>query len=162
MSIGYIFSDDEDIVKMVGSIMPIFCGFIFFDGSQGVASGVLRGSGKQKIGAIANLSGYWLFAIPLAWALAFPADLGTHIYCHSLSITMMDMLTSGLIGVLGQWIAISSASMIICTIFLVVIYKTDWPLIARLAHERELKHKADKERGRTHSFCHRFLDWLQN
>lgn len=47
-----------------------------FDGTQGVCSGVLRGAGKQKIGAVANLAGYWAFALPAAWALAFPADLG--------------------------------------------------------------------------------------
>jgi hypothetical protein len=30
---------------------------------------------------------------------------------------------------------------IIATIFMSVIYRMDWPLVARLARERELKHK---------------------
>lgn len=43
---------------------------------QGVTSGIFRGAGKQRIGAIFNLVGYYVFGLPIAVSLMFVAKLG--------------------------------------------------------------------------------------
>lgn len=43
---------------------------------QGVTSGILRGAGKPKIGAITNLVGYYVIGLPTAVSLMFAAKLG--------------------------------------------------------------------------------------
>src|SRR4051812_40850695 len=53
---------------------------------QGIARGVLRGCGRQTIGAVTNLSGYWLLALPLGSLLAFKAKLGIEgMFCGLMS-----------------------------------------------------------------------------
>lgn len=46
------------------------------DGQAAVLSGVLRGAGRQGIGAATSWCSYWLIGLPLAWLLAFKAGLG--------------------------------------------------------------------------------------
>lgn len=43
---------------------------------QGVTSGIMRGAGKQRIGAICNLVGYYAIGLPIAVSLMFAAKLG--------------------------------------------------------------------------------------
>jgi hypothetical protein len=43
---------------------------------QGTCGGVLRGTGKQKIGAILNAIGYYVFGFPIGVSLMFAAKLG--------------------------------------------------------------------------------------
>lgn len=45
------------------------------DALFGVTTGVLRGCGLQKIGAIVNLIAFYLIGVPLGALLAFAADL---------------------------------------------------------------------------------------
>ena len=42
------------------------------------AAGVIRGAARQKLGVAVNLGAYWVFGIPLAVYLAFPAGWGVH------------------------------------------------------------------------------------
>ena len=71
-----IFTRDEVVEDMVASCLGVMWVFVFFDGLQGVASGVLRGCGKQSIGAIINVIAFYLIGIPLAYLLAFKMDIG--------------------------------------------------------------------------------------
>lgn len=41
-------------------------------------AGVIRGAARQKLGVAVNLGAYWVFGIPLAVWLAFPAGWGVH------------------------------------------------------------------------------------
>lgn len=43
---------------------------------QGVAGGVLRGAGKQLIGALCNLVGYYFIGFPIGVSLMFAANMG--------------------------------------------------------------------------------------
>jgi MATE family multidrug resistance protein len=42
---GYLFSDDVDVVKLVGQVMPLVASFQVADGLAGSCGGVLRGQG---------------------------------------------------------------------------------------------------------------------
>jgi len=73
--IGYIFTNETEVIDLVAQMMPIVATFNFFDGVQGVASGVIRGMGRQAYGAAINLISYWCLMLPAAIVFAFPLGL---------------------------------------------------------------------------------------
>ncbi|XP_029469236.1 multidrug and toxin extrusion protein 2-like isoform X2 [Rhinatrema bivittatum] len=73
---AYIFTSDEEIVALVGQLMLIFAPFHLFDATACVAGGVLRGTGKQKIGAIINAFGFYIVGFPIGISLMFVAKHG--------------------------------------------------------------------------------------
>lgn len=46
------------------------------EGANTVLAGVMRGCGRQQLGAAVSLVTYWAFGMPLAYVLAFKLDLG--------------------------------------------------------------------------------------
>ncbi|KAI0087217.1 MATE efflux family protein [Irpex rosettiformis] len=68
---GKIFSDDTDVVKLVSKVMPLVASFQVADGLAGSCGGVLRGQGRQHLGALFNLVAYYVLALPLGITLAF-------------------------------------------------------------------------------------------
>lgn len=75
-SIGRLYSADEVVLGLVASTMPVAAAFQVFDGAQVVASGVLRGMGRTRPTAVANLIGYYLLGLPLGWWLTFELGYG--------------------------------------------------------------------------------------
>ena len=89
---GYLFSDDEAVVKLVSKVMPLVASFQVADGLAGSCGGVLRGqgklsshgfssgtrtpSGRQHLGAVFNLVAYYVLALPMGVSLAFKTSLG--------------------------------------------------------------------------------------
>ncbi|KAK5866530.1 hypothetical protein PBY51_020716 [Eleginops maclovinus] len=74
--LGYIFTTDEEILQRVADIMIIFSFMHLADAVAGVAGGVLRGAGKQMIGALCNLVGYYFIGFPIGASLMFAANMG--------------------------------------------------------------------------------------
>lgn len=116
--VAYIFTSNEEIISQVAFVM--FCGALFqvFDGAFTCASGILRGLGKQYVGALLNLIGFYLIGLPLQWFLAF--YLQWQLY--------------------GIWSALSIAlavAAVLCASF--VFCFTNWELQARKAQERVKK-----------------------
>ncbi|PCH39961.1 MATE efflux protein [Wolfiporia cocos MD-104 SS10] len=68
---GYLFSDDEAVVRLVSKVMPFVASFQIADGLAGASGGVLRGQGRQHLGAMFNLVAYYVIALPLGITLAF-------------------------------------------------------------------------------------------
>ncbi|KAL0954080.1 hypothetical protein HGRIS_005227 [Hohenbuehelia grisea] len=68
---GYIFSDDTDVVGLVSRVMPLVASFQVADGLAGSCGGVLRGQGRQHLGAFFNIIAYYVLALPLGITLAF-------------------------------------------------------------------------------------------
>ncbi|CAN1797694.1 Protein DETOXIFICATION 14 [Linum perenne] len=73
--LGYVFSNDKEIVEYVADMAPFMCLSATMDTLQSVLSGVVRGSGKQNLGAFVNLGAYYVVGTPLAAILAFVAHL---------------------------------------------------------------------------------------
>ncbi|XP_073900862.1 multidrug and toxin extrusion protein 2 [Castor canadensis] len=112
--VAYIFTSDKDIISLVSQVMPIFAPFHLFDALAGTCGGVLRGTGKQKIGAILNAIGYYVFGFPIGVSLMFAAKL----------------------GIIGLW-----SGLIVCVFFqalfyLVYILRTNWNRVAKQAQVR--------------------------
>ncbi|NXN03795.1 S47A1 protein, partial [Sylvia borin] len=112
--LGYVFTTDKEIIDLVAWVMPIYVVFHLFEAMTGACSGVLRGIGKQKFGAILNAVSYYGVGMPLAGVLLFVAK----------------------IGVMGLWIAMLACVFILCTCFVTYIYRLDWEKAAKEAQRR--------------------------
>jgi hypothetical protein len=56
--------------------MPLVASFQVVDGLAGSCGGVLRGMGRQHLGAAFNIVAYYILALPLGIWLAFRAEYG--------------------------------------------------------------------------------------
>jgi Na+-driven multidrug efflux pump len=62
-----LYTPDAAVVGVAVVILPIAGAFQLFDGVQAVSFGVLRGAGDVRVPALANVVGYWVVGLPLAW-----------------------------------------------------------------------------------------------
>ncbi|KAF0872616.1 S47A2 protein, partial [Crocuta crocuta] len=67
---------NREIIYLVSCVMPVFAPFHLFDALAGTCGGILRGTGKQKIGAVMNAIGYYVFGFPIGVSLMFASKLG--------------------------------------------------------------------------------------
>ncbi|XP_015502406.1 multidrug and toxin extrusion protein 1-like isoform X2 [Parus major] len=112
--LGYIFTMDKEIIDLVAWVMPVYVVFHLFEAMTGACSGVLRGVGKQKFGAILNAVSYYGVGMPLAAVLLFVAK----------------------IGVIGLWISMLVCVFILCTCFITYISRLNWEKAAKEAQRR--------------------------
>ena len=59
-------------------MLPFLSFFTVMDGVQGVCSGILRGTGNQKLGAYANLFAFYALGLPCAWLFCFKLRWGVN------------------------------------------------------------------------------------
>ncbi|CAA7265227.1 unnamed protein product [Cyclocybe aegerita] len=114
---GLLFSDDERVVLLVSKVMPLVASFQIADGLAGSCGGVLRGQGRQHLGALFNLFAYYVLALPMGITMGFHAKLN--------------------LGLQGLWIGQVVALFIVgigeyCVVWLV----TDWDLEVKKGIER--------------------------
>ncbi|XP_005945443.1 multidrug and toxin extrusion protein 1 [Haplochromis burtoni] len=74
--IGYIFTTERDIIQRVANIMKIYSFIHVAETIAGVSGSIVRGAGKQKIGALCSLVGYYLIGFPIGVSLMFPVKMG--------------------------------------------------------------------------------------
>jgi len=101
---GRLFTNDTEVIDTLVSIIPLISVIMLLDGQQGSISGILRGCGRQSLGAWVNLLCYWLIALPSGAFFAF--------YLH--------------LGILGLWIGMLIGLLCIVTVFLMSIKRMDW------------------------------------
>jgi multidrug resistance protein, MATE family len=70
-----LFTTDTQVIDICLRVTVVITIFSIVDGIQGVASGILRGAGKQSYGAVNNIVSHYLLGLPLAWYLAFHTSL---------------------------------------------------------------------------------------
>ncbi|XP_077397062.1 multidrug and toxin extrusion protein 1-like isoform X2 [Festucalex cinctus] len=112
--ISYIFTYDEQIQLKVAEIIMFYAPFIMLDATAATAGGIIRGMGKQKVGALCTILGYYGVCLPLGVPLMFAAKL----------------------GIKGLWIGFCS-SMSLQTCFLVVyLARANWE---KVTHEAQIR-----------------------
>ncbi|XP_070771763.1 multidrug and toxin extrusion protein 1-like [Enoplosus armatus] len=109
--IGYIFTSEQDILQRVADVMIIFCFMHLADAIAGVAGGVLRGAGKQLIGALCNLVGYYFIGFPIGVSLMFAANM----------------------GIVGLWTGLTICVLMQSIFFVTFVCKLDWKKAAEEA-----------------------------
>lgn len=115
-----IFTDDPTIRAATAAVVPAVATSIVGDGMVAVLSAVLRASGRQAIGAMFNIAGYWCVCLPLAWLLGFHLQL----------------------GVLGFWIALTLATAMQAAAFGILISRFDWKAEVKRAAALTAAHQA--------------------
>ncbi|TVU32363.1 hypothetical protein EJB05_24089, partial [Eragrostis curvula] len=73
--LGYVYTNVEEMALYSAKIMPILALCFLFDSMQCSLSGVVRGCGRQNIGAFINLAAYYLVGVPAASIFAFVCHL---------------------------------------------------------------------------------------
>ena len=75
--LGGVFSEDKHVVFLTSQAVVPLAASLIGEGANTVIAGVLRGCGRQKIGAAINLFIYWGVGLPVSAALAFWVKLGS-------------------------------------------------------------------------------------
>jgi MATE family multidrug resistance protein len=93
------FTRDAFVLATGVSLLWVAAVFQLFDGTQAVATGVLRGLGDTRTPMLWNLIGHWLIGLPLGYTLCFVLGL----------------------GVVGLWWGLSTG-LIICGVSLLIVW----------------------------------------
>ncbi|XP_063002870.1 multidrug and toxin extrusion protein 1 [Elgaria multicarinata webbii] len=112
--LAYVFTSDTEVIELVAWVMPVYIAFHLFEALCATTSGVLRGTGKQKLGAIFNAVGYYVVGLPLGIVLIFVAR----------------------IGMIGLWLGMLTCALIPCTCSIIYIARMNWKKVAEEAQHR--------------------------
>jgi len=94
-----VFTDDGRLVIIGAQLLGVAAAFQLFDGTQAVATGVLRGMGNTHTPMIINVIGHWALGLPVGYALCFRYGW----------------------GVIGLWVGLS-AGLIVVAIALMIVW----------------------------------------
>lgn len=89
-----LFTPDEDVIELVGALLPLCAAFQLFDAIQANTNGILRGIGRQEIGGYIALFAYYIIGMPISFGLAFGAGWGLWGLWTVSADTMMPCLTN--------------------------------------------------------------------
>uniref|UniRef100_A0A3Q2VP66 Multidrug and toxin extrusion protein n=1 Tax=Haplochromis burtoni TaxID=8153 RepID=A0A3Q2VP66_HAPBU len=123
--VAFIFTSDVEIVSTVSENLTVHIFVQFFDSLLCVCSGILVGSGMQKIAAISNLLGYYLIGLPVGIALMFYANL----------------------RILGLWLGLLVCLSLETVLFLILIFKINWKKVTQKVRRSYLSLKAQSDGG---------------
>jgi multidrug resistance protein, MATE family len=71
-----MFTTDHEVRHVARGAIAFLSIFTIVDGMQAVASGLMRGTGKQSIGAMANVVAFYGLGLPMAYVFCFETNLG--------------------------------------------------------------------------------------
>ncbi|XP_061558720.1 multidrug and toxin extrusion protein 1-like [Phycodurus eques] len=74
--IAYIFTTDKDIVAKVANVLKMYSVSHVADSLAAVMGGIVRGAGKQMVGAACSLVGYYMVGFPIGVSLMLPVNMG--------------------------------------------------------------------------------------
>ena len=114
---GYIprlFTDDEEVIEIVASILPLCAAFQLFDALAANCNGILRGLGRQEIGGYVQVFCYYAIAMPISFGTAFGLNW----------------------GLWGLWTGVALALGLVAGIEAFFIFRTDWERSVEDAKQR--------------------------
>ncbi|KAM8977316.1 multidrug and toxin extrusion protein 2-like [Pelodytes ibericus] len=124
--VPYIFTTDRNIIHLVSQLLMIFAPFHMIDAVNCSCGGILRGSGKQKVGAVLATVGNYIIGLPIGISLMFAAKLGAK----------------------GLWIGMLASVGFQIIIFVIFVLRLNWQNASDEAKFRAgVKHKPEKEPG---------------
>jgi hypothetical protein len=109
-----IFTSAEQVTTSVAAVIPAFALGLLPDGANCVLQGVLRGAGKQSLGAWTTVASYWFIGLPFCYYLAFHRGLQE----------------------LGLWLGIAATNAVQCIVMLTVITRLDFDAASKTAMRR--------------------------
>lgn len=70
------FTTDSRVIEIGTFLLAIAAAFQLFDGTQAVATGILRGAGNTRTPMITNVIGHWMLGLPVGYTLCFVVGWG--------------------------------------------------------------------------------------
>lgn len=110
---GRFFTNDEDILELTASALPIVGLCELGNCPQTTGCGVLRGSARPTVGANINLGSFYLVGMPIAILLGFVVKM----------------------GFTGFWLGLLAAQGSCAILMIYVLWTTDWNLQVSRARE---------------------------
>ena len=84
-----IYTHDPTVIATGVGLLAIAALFQLFDGVQTIATGALRGLGETRGPMLINLGAYWLFGLPIGYALCFHFGLGIYGLWWGLTVSLV-------------------------------------------------------------------------
>ena len=112
--VAHIFTTDAAIVAKLGELLPNLLLYIIADAGQISMSGVLQGSGRQRIAGPVVLLSYYLVGLPTGAALGFAGGMGAR-----------GIVTGLLVGKVCHFL-----------LYMALVVRTDWQLEVSAAARR--------------------------
>ncbi|KAJ4929628.1 hypothetical protein JOQ06_018651 [Pogonophryne albipinna] len=122
--VGYIFTTEKDIIQRVSDVMKMFGVIHVAEAIAGVTGGIVRGTGKQMIGAVCNLVGFYLIGLPIGVSLMFPVKM----------------------GIVGLWSGFLISVLIQSVFFIVFLCKLNWTKVTEEALIRAGVHITERNK----------------
>uniref|UniRef100_A0A8C2I4Y2 Multidrug and toxin extrusion protein n=1 Tax=Cyprinus carpio TaxID=7962 RepID=A0A8C2I4Y2_CYPCA len=99
----------REIVLRVSEVMVMY-GFVhLFDATSAITGGIVRGAGKQLLGALCNIVGYYFVGFPIGVSLMFALNM----------------------GIIGLWIGFFGCVFLQSLFFIILICKLDWKKVTQ-------------------------------
>ncbi|XP_067451166.1 multidrug and toxin extrusion protein 1 [Thunnus thynnus] len=102
--ISYVFTYDEQIRERVADVIAFYAPFLLLDAISASSGGIIRGAGKQKVGAVCNFVGYYGIGFPIGVSLMFAAKL----------------------GIKGLWTGLFTCVSLQCSFLIFYLVRMDW------------------------------------
>ncbi|XP_034147767.1 multidrug and toxin extrusion protein 1 isoform X2 [Esox lucius] len=102
--ISYVFTYDEQIRERVAQVMAFYSPFLILDAMTAASGSIIRGVGKQKVGAICSILGFYGIGFPIGIPLMFAAKL----------------------GIMGLWTGLFSCAFLQSSVLIVYLSKMSW------------------------------------
>uniref|UniRef100_A0A8B9KQN7 Multidrug and toxin extrusion protein n=1 Tax=Astyanax mexicanus TaxID=7994 RepID=A0A8B9KQN7_ASTMX len=112
--IAYTFTTEQEIIVRVSEVMAMYGFFHLFDATAAITGGIVRGAGKQLVGAMCNIVGYYFVGFPLGVSLMFALSM----------------------GIVGLWAGFFVCVFLQSVFFLILICKLDWKKATKEAQVR--------------------------
>ncbi len=96
-----VFTNDPNVIDIGVRLLAIAGAFQVFDGTQAVATGVLRGIGDTRTPMIMNVIGHWVLGLPVGYVLCFGRGW----------------------GVIGLWIGLSIGLVFVAVVLTVIWHR---------------------------------------
>ena len=75
-ALSRLYTAEPAVLVVATALLPLAGLFQVFDGTQAVATGVLRGAGDTRVPMLIHLVGFWAIGIPMSAWLCFGAGMG--------------------------------------------------------------------------------------
>jgi MATE family multidrug resistance protein len=84
-----VFTNDAHVIGIGVRLLAIAAAFQLFDGTQAVATGILRGIGDTRTPMTMNVIGHWVLGLPVGYVLCFRLGWGVSGLWIGLSIGLV-------------------------------------------------------------------------
>ncbi|KAG9123094.1 hypothetical protein FRC07_000239 [Ceratobasidium sp. 392] len=129
-----LFNNDNEVVSLVASVLPLVALFQIVEGVTCVTDGVLRARGMFLFGALVNVCAYYVIGSPVLLTL----QPNTHFCIRSTPGIPLGVALAfwAHLGLRGLWTGLAAALFFASTVSVWIVSRTDWEKEVERTKER--------------------------